>query len=136
MSTQTVSIIVERLLDDGLLLKQDRVRGRIGQPSVPLSLDPEGAFSIGVQVGRRSTEVLVLDFTGKIRHQQALQYEFPDPDLVLPSIAAALKAVRRKLGARWPRVCCRMLGRRPALLWCVWASAGSSPMAWMGIAFG
>jgi predicted NBD/HSP70 family sugar kinase len=104
LSTQTVSIIVERLLDDGLLVKQDRVRGRIGQPSVPLSLNPEGAFSIGVQVGRRSTEVLVLDFAGAVRHQQNLQYDFPDPDIVLPNIAAALKTVRRKLGVRWERV--------------------------------
>ena len=104
LSTQTVSIIVERLLDEDLLRKQERVRGRIGQPSVPLSLNPEGAFSIGIQVGRRSTEVLVLDFAGNIRHQQAQQYEVPDPDEVLPHIAAALKAVRRKLGARWPRV--------------------------------
>ena len=104
LSTQTVSIIVERLLDEDLLRKQERVRGRIGQPSVPLSLNPEGAFSIGIQVGRRSTEVLVLDFAGNIRHQQAQQYEVPDPDEVLPNIAAALKGVRRKLGTRWPRV--------------------------------
>ena len=104
LSTQTVSIIVERLLDDDLLLKQDRVRGRIGQPSVPLSLNPEGAFGIGVQVGRRGTEVLVLDFAGNVRHQQALQYDHPDPDHVLPEIAATLKSLRRKLGKSWSRV--------------------------------
>jgi predicted NBD/HSP70 family sugar kinase len=104
LSTQTVSIIVERLLDDGLLVKQERVRGRIGQPSIPLSLNPEGAFSIGVQVGRRNTELLVLDFAGAVRHRQALQYDFPDPDTLLPNIAAMLKAQRRRLGDRWPRV--------------------------------
>ncbi|MEY3674860.1 MAG: putative fructokinase, partial [Pseudomonadota bacterium] len=38
LSTQTVSIIVNRLLEDGLLLKQERIRGKIGQPSIPLSL--------------------------------------------------------------------------------------------------
>ena len=104
LSNQTVSVIVERLLDDGLLLKQERVRGRIGQPSVPLSLNPEGAFSIGVQVGRRSLEVLLLDFTGRIRHQHVFHYEYPDPDEVLTQIAAALKRLRRQMGERWPRV--------------------------------
>jgi len=104
LSSQTVSVIVERLLDDGLLLKQERVRGRIGQPSVPLSLNPEGAFSIGVQVGRRSLEVLVLDFTGRICHQHVFHYEYPDPDEVLAHVAEALKRLRRQMGERWPRV--------------------------------
>ena len=104
LSSQTVSVIVERLLDEGLLLKQERVRGRIGQPSVPLSLDPEGAFSVGVQVGRRSLEVLVLDFTGRIRHQHVFHYEHPDPDLVLTHIAAALGLLREQMGERWSRV--------------------------------
>jgi predicted NBD/HSP70 family sugar kinase len=104
LSTQTVSIIVERLLEDGLLLKQERVRGRIGQPSIPLALNPEGAFSLGVQVGRRSLEVLVIDFLGHIRHQHVFHYDYPDPDQVLPQIAAALKALRRQMGERWSRV--------------------------------
>ena len=104
LSTQTVSVIVERLLDDGLLLKQERLRGRIGQPSVPLSLNPEGAFSVGVQVGRRSMEVLVLDFAGQIRHQHVFHYEFPDPDEVLRHIASALTLLREQMGERWARV--------------------------------
>ena len=104
LSTQTVSVIVERLLDDGLLLKQERLRGRIGQPSVPLSLNPEGAFSVGVQVGRRSMEVLVLDFAGQIRYQHVFHYEFPDPDEVLRHIASALMLLRQQMGERWARV--------------------------------
>jgi hypothetical protein len=38
LSMQTVSMIVDRLIVDGLLEKQARVRGRIGQPSVPIAL--------------------------------------------------------------------------------------------------
>ncbi len=104
LSTQTVSIIVERLLADGLLLRQDRLRGRIGQPSIPLSLNPEGAFSLGVQVGRRSMEVLVIDFVGRIRHQHVFHYAHPEPDQVLLHIIAALKTLRRQLGPRWKQV--------------------------------
>jgi hypothetical protein len=66
LSTQAVSIIVGRLMDDGLLIKQGRLRGRIGQPSVPLSLNPDGAYSIGIQVGRRSLQLVVVDFCGQL----------------------------------------------------------------------
>ena len=98
LSKQTVSVIVERLLADGLLRKQDRIRGGIGQPSVPLALDPDGAFSLGVQVGRRSLEVLVSDFTGQIRQHHVLRYKHPDPEVILPSIASTLN----RLKANWP----------------------------------
>lgn len=136
LSTQTVSIIVERLLDDGLLLKQERVRGKIGQPSIPLSLNPEGAFSLGVQVGRRSLEVLVIDFVGQIRHQQVFHYAWPDPDEVLPHVADALKSLRRQMGARWSRVV--GLGLSAPLFMHQWAELlgpGAAPalQKWAGV---
>jgi predicted NBD/HSP70 family sugar kinase len=104
LSKQTVSIIVERLLDDGLLLKCDRLRGGIGQPSVPLALNPDGACSVGVQVGRRSLELLVANFLGQAIHHETLHYDLPDPDVVLPEVRARLEQARARLGDRWNRV--------------------------------
>src|SRR5437867_3112236 len=54
LTAQTISLITKRLLDDGLLVKGAPVRGKVGQPSVPLALNPDGAYAIGVKVGRRS----------------------------------------------------------------------------------
>ena len=104
LSSQTVAVIVGRLLDDGLLIKQDRVRGRIGQPSVPLSLNPKGAYSIGVQLGRRSLQLVVADFCGAIVERLDYRYEYPDPDLVIPQIVQGLDVLRQRLGNAWPRV--------------------------------
>ena len=98
LSSQTVAVIVGRLLDDGLLIKQDRVRGRIGQPSVPLSLNPKGAYSIGVQLGRRSLQLVVADFCGAIVERLDYRYEYPDPDLVIPQIVQGLDVLRQRLG--------------------------------------
>jgi DNA-binding MarR family transcriptional regulator len=33
LTAQTISLITKRLLDDGLLLRGDAVRGKVGQPS-------------------------------------------------------------------------------------------------------
>ncbi len=104
LSTQTVSIIVNRLEADGLLVKQDRIRGKIGQPSVPLALNPDGAFSLGLQVGRRSLEVLVSDFLGQPRHQLQFNYPFPDPEVVLRHIRQALAEMEALMGEKWQRV--------------------------------
>ena len=98
LTAQTVSLITKRLIDDGLLTKGEPQRGKVGQPSVPLSLDPDGAFAIGIKVGRRSMDVLLVDFTGRARQRWSLEYRFADPDELLAEIAQRLKDVRRKLG--------------------------------------
>jgi predicted NBD/HSP70 family sugar kinase len=104
LSSQTVSIIVNRLLEDGLLIKQDRIRGKIGQPSVPLAINPDGAYSIGLQVGRRSLEVVVTDFLGQMRHQWQHTYPYPSPDEVLPKIKEGLKLMQKRMGGEaWKR---------------------------------
>jgi predicted NBD/HSP70 family sugar kinase len=98
LTAQTVSMITKRLLDEGYLVKGEPVRGKVGQPSVPLSLDPEGAHAVGIKVGRRRMDVMLVDFTGRIRASWALEYRFPDPDAVLAQVARSFTAIRRRLG--------------------------------------
>ena len=98
LTAQTVSMITKRLLDDGYLLKGAPQRGKVGQPSVPLSLDPDGAYAIGIKVGRRQLDTLLVDFTGQPRARWSMPYRFPDPDDVLAEIRRRLAAIRRRLG--------------------------------------
>jgi predicted NBD/HSP70 family sugar kinase len=100
LSGQAVSLIINRLLEDQLVIKQERLRGNIGQPSVPIALNPEGAFSIGVTIGRRATEVLLIDFIGAVRERFELTYAFPNPSKVFQEIATRFKAIERVLGKR------------------------------------
>jgi predicted NBD/HSP70 family sugar kinase len=98
LTAQTVSMITKRLIDDGLLLKGTPQRGKVGQPSVPLALNPEGAYSVGVKVGRRSLDVLLIDFAGHVRQRSTCDYDFPDPERVLSEIGLRVQAMRRELG--------------------------------------
>lgn len=104
LSSQTVAIIVGRLEGDGLLIKQDKVRGRIGQPSVPLSINPQGAFSVGIQVGRRNLELLLADFMGQAVERLEVHYDYPDPDRLFDSMRDGLGELRSRLGDElWAR---------------------------------
>ncbi|MEO6298609.1 MAG: winged helix-turn-helix transcriptional regulator, partial [Paracoccaceae bacterium] len=67
LSAQTVSVIMRALERDGLLLRGEPQRGRIGQPSVPMSLNHEGAFFLGLKIGRRSADLVLVDFLGQLR---------------------------------------------------------------------
>ena len=98
LTAQTISLIAKRLLEDGLLLKGAPQRGKVGQPSVPLSLNPDGAYAVGIKVGRRSMDVLLTDFTGAVRERSSLEYRFPEPEALLKEIGRRLAALRKKLG--------------------------------------
>jgi predicted NBD/HSP70 family sugar kinase len=98
LTAQTVSMITKSLIDDGYLRKGAPVRGKVGQPSVPLSLDPGGAYSIGIKVGRRRLDTLLIDFSGQPCARWSLDYRFPDPEDVLAELRRRFAAIRRKLG--------------------------------------
>ncbi len=99
LTAQTISMITKRLEADGLLLKGTPTRGKVGQPSVPLSLNPDGAFAIGVKVGRRSMDVLLVDFIGAVRERWTIDYEFPDPAVLLAEIERRLADIDGRVGA-------------------------------------
>lgn len=98
LTAQTIGLITTRLDEDGLLIRHEPVRGRIGQPSIPLALNPDGAFSLGIKIGRRSADWLLVDFTGQVRQRQTLEYEFPDAATLLPAIGQRMHAMREELG--------------------------------------
>lgn len=100
LTAQTVQIIIARLEAEGLVLKHAPLRGRIGQPSVPMALNPDGAYSIGIKIGRRSLDVLLLDFAAQVRERLTLDYDFPDPGTLFEEIRSRLKLLRKSLGPK------------------------------------
>lgn len=103
LSAQTVSVIMRALEKDGLLARGEPQRGKVGQPSIPMSLNPDGVFSLGLKVGRRSADLVLMDFTGHVRMQLHEAYRYPTPAGVLKftqdgteTLQAAMKAEDRR----------------------------------------
>ena len=97
LSAQTVSVIMRALEQDGLLLRGEPIRGRIGQPSVPMSLDAGGAYFFGLKIGRRSADLALVDFLGRVRGARRQVYRYPTPDAVAAFVADALPALTATL---------------------------------------
>jgi biotin operon repressor len=78
LSAQTVSVIIRTLEQEGLVAKGEAQKGRVGPPTVPLALNPEGAFSIGISVGARHADIVLVDFVGKVRFHAMVDTTKPD----------------------------------------------------------
>ena len=100
LTPQTVQVIIARLEADRLVLKQAPLRGKVGQPSVPMALNPDGAFTIGIKIGRRSLDLLLVDFCAQVRERRTLSYDFPAPDAVFGAIEAMLRELSATLPAK------------------------------------
>ncbi|MFM2343102.1 MAG: hypothetical protein RLZZ592_2755 [Pseudomonadota bacterium] len=127
LSTQTISMIVNALLAEGLVHKRAPRRGRIGQPSVPIALDPDGAWAIGVNVGRQRADVLLVDFTGQVHHREVLAYAWPDPQTLPGALAERVRRGQETLAARLQRL------DRPARLCGIGLAAPLSLGGWSGL---
>ena len=95
LSPQTASVILRKLESDGLLTRGESVKGKVGKPSVPMDINPSGLFSYGLKIGRRSADLLLMDFKGKIQKQQVLRYAYPMPDTVFTFLQDGIKAIER-----------------------------------------
>lgn len=91
LSAQTVSVIVRQLEGDGLLLRMKPKRGKVGQPLIPFELNPDGAYAIGMKVGRRSGDLILLDLTGKVRRTLHRPYMFPSPADLLAFVRSGVE---------------------------------------------
>ena len=108
LSAQTMTVIVKRLTASGLLLSGDKTRGRVGQPSTPFALNPLGAVSIGIKIGRRSLDLIAMGFDGTVLARRTERFAMPEAVAVLrlldenlPGLIADLPAEQqtRVLGA-------------------------------------
>lgn len=83
LSAQAISVIVRQLGGEGLILRGDPVRGKVGQPTVPISVNPDGTFILGAKIGRRSADIALVGLNGRVRQHHTLPYEWPDPQTML-----------------------------------------------------
>lgn len=80
LSAQTVTTIVNRLISEGFLKKGGLIKGKVGQPSTTIELNNDGALAIGIKIGRRSADVILVGLASKVESRQSLTYKYPDTE--------------------------------------------------------
>ncbi|UWQ96403.1 ROK family transcriptional regulator [Rhodobacteraceae bacterium M385] len=97
LSPPTISTILRGLESEGLVARGEPVRGKVGKPSIPMHLAPDGAFSFGLKIGRRSAELVLIDFIGTLRHERHLAYEGPQPRDIFDFVEEGVASIRNSM---------------------------------------
>lgn len=136
LSPQTISVIVRELEADGLVTKEQPQRGKVGQPLVPFSLNPDGAYFIGLKIGRRSGDLILLDLAGRVRSKIHQPYSFPTPEKLSSFVRKSLDGLVSPLDAGHQHRIAGLGMAVPFELWNWEGEAGapqSSLEAWRGV---
>jgi predicted NBD/HSP70 family sugar kinase len=105
LTPQAVATIVDALTEVGLVRLEGKRSGQLGQPSSLYAAAPEGAFAIGLHVGRRAFDAVLVDFTGKILQGETHEYDYPEPHAVADLAARVARTLKEALPAKLrPRV--------------------------------
>jgi len=86
----------KELLLRSLIATGAPISGTRGQPARPLSIDPAGAFSIGVSFYPHQIDFAALDFAGKPIEAMSLAYEEVDPASTAQKIARQVNRLAQK----------------------------------------
>ena len=91
--------IVKELQQQRLVRTAGKRTGARGQPATLMTLDPGGAYAIGVEIGRRSSDSILLDFSGRVLLSRHAERSLPMPDAVVRAVRDDVAALRAAIPA-------------------------------------
>ena len=97
LTANTAGMIVHELEAAGLIRSEGKRQGDRGQPATLIGLAPDGAYSLGVKIGRRSLDTILVDFAGKVIAQRRRECPFPQPEAALNMVLEEIAALRGAL---------------------------------------
>lgn len=97
LTAPTIANITKRLLDENLIVEAGKMQGERGQPAMKLAVNPDGCFSIGLNIDRDHITLVLLDFAGQVRAKATREIDFASPDAVL----AFFKTETGRMLAEW-----------------------------------
>ena len=93
LTAQTVSNIASELQDGGLIRSEGRRRTGRGQPPVELSINPEGGYTVGLQLDHRRLSGVLVNLAGEVRERTESEIGRAAPEIALPRMAKTVETL-------------------------------------------
>lgn len=95
LTAQTVSNIVEELERSHLLVPSEAQKLARGQPIIPYTINPRGAYSIGLELGRQRASGVLTDLSGAVCARIERHVEHPDPQRAMPALQSIVEDLQQ-----------------------------------------
>jgi predicted NBD/HSP70 family sugar kinase len=100
LSVQTVSNLVKELLALHLVQEGGRKSEGRGAPSTELTINPDGAYAVGLDLDRDHLTGVLVDLAGQVRQRMHLEVETPSATEVLDLMCSMVETMATRQGLR------------------------------------
>ncbi len=90
LNRSTVSSIIDELIDEGWIRETSYQTNNVGRPGLMLEMNPEGGFTVGLEIGVDFILVVTVDFTAKVIFQKRIQTDPTEGQIKIQEKAFAL----------------------------------------------
>lgn len=91
LTAQTVSNIVNRLLERKFVQEGKKLQKKRGAPSITLEVNPVGAFSVGLDFNRDHLTGILVDLAGNLKTKIFYDIDSPSPEDAIQLMASTIK---------------------------------------------
>ena len=96
--------IVRELEQQNLIRTLGKREGGRGQPATLLALNAEGAYAVGIRIGRRALRALLVDFHGEVLERRSREQAWPLPQDAVAFILDSIEDFRKVVGPARKRI--------------------------------
>lgn len=87
LSAASVTKLVKPMITHGYLVERDREAGVPGRPQIPLQVDPERHYAVGVKLMERELVGVMADLHAEVQSSHRMKYEDTSPQGVVEAVA-------------------------------------------------
>ena len=98
LTPPAVADIIDALVEGGYVEHRGKRFGQKGQPSVMFGLAPSGGYTIGLHLGRRTLDAVLVDFSGEVVTVESHEYAYPEPDYIKRVSGGCIQRLRKAAG--------------------------------------
>ena len=95
LNRSTISSIIQSLLDIRFVRETELVMDQVGRPPMPLTLDPNGGFAIGLEINVDYVSAILVDFSGQMRRKlyRSVNANMPQHEILMTAVRMATTLV-------------------------------------------
>jgi len=104
LTAQTVTNITRSLMQSGMILEAERLQEGRGAPSILLKINPDGAFSIGLDLDKDHLTGVLVDLLGTPRQQIHKELKFPSSEEAMVMLEETAKELINREGVSLEKI--------------------------------
>jgi len=104
LTAQTVTNITRSLMQSAMIVEAERLQEGRGAPSILLKINPEGAYSIGLDLDKDHLTGVLVDLLGTPRQQIDMELKFPSSDEAMDILEKTAKELITREGVELEKI--------------------------------